>query len=285
MRSMLLAGALAATLFAGALAAQSTYQKWLDEEVVYIITDTDRQAFEHLSTDAEREHFIEQFWSRRNPVPGEENPFKEEHYRRIAYANEHFAASVPGWRTDRGRVYIVLGPPDEIESHPKVVTFERPAEEGGGVTSVYPFERWSYREVASIGTLSLEFIDTTGNGNYGLALSIGPMEKEALLRPPGDLPVGLKYSGKVASQSVAVAGPLGNVKMSIPISGNRPIIIYGRVTDSARRAVQVFEETTREPGPLYQKAIVLWAGSYHLTSVVRDATGRAIQYETAFEVK
>jgi GWxTD domain-containing protein len=282
---MPLAGALTAALFAGALAAQLTYQKWLDEEVVYIITDTERQAFQHLSADREREHFIEQFWSRRNPAPGEaQNPFKEEHYRRIAYANEHFAASVPGWKTDRGRVYIVLGPPDDIESHPKVVSSERPAEEGGGVTSLYPFERWSYREVAGIGPLSLEFIDTTLKGEYGLALSIGPAEKEALLRPPGDMPVGIKYSGRVASQSVGVA-PLGNVKMSIPISGNRPITIYGRVTDAARPAVQVFEETTRELGPLYQKAIVLWAGSYHLTTVVRDATGNAIQYETAFEVK
>jgi GWxTD domain-containing protein len=285
MRQIPLAGALTAILFAGALAAQSNYQKWLDEEVVYIITDTERETFQHLSAGAEREHFIEQFWSRRNPAPGEENPFKEEHHRRIAYANEHFAARIPGWKTDRGRVYIVLGPPDEIESHPKLVSSERPAEGGGGVTSVYPFERWSYREVAGIGALSLEFIDTTLKGDYGLALSISPAEKEALLRPPGDMPVGLKYSGKVASQSVVVAGPLGNVKMSIPISGNRPFTIYGRVTDAARRVVQVFEETTGEPGPLYQKTVVLWTGSYHLTTVVRDVAGNATQNETAFEVK
>lgn len=192
---------------------------------------------------------------------------------------------MPGWRTDRGRVYIVLGPPDEVESHPKVVGSERPAEEGGGATSLYPFERWSYSEVAGIGPLSLEFIDTTLNGKHGLALSIGPAEKETLLRPPGDMPVGIKYSGKVASQSVAVAGPLGNVKMSIPISGDRPVTIYGRVTDAARRVVQVFRETTREPGPSYQKVIVLLAGSYHLTTVVRSAAGIAMQYETAFEVK
>src|SRR5215469_13676510 len=127
--------ALTAALFATALVAQWTYQKWLDEEVVYIITDTERQTFQHLSSDVERKHFIEQFWSRRNPAPGEaQNPFKEEHYRRIAYANEHFAASIPGWKTDRGRVYIVLGPPDEIESHSEPLSSERPAAESGGAT-------------------------------------------------------------------------------------------------------------------------------------------------------
>ena len=108
---------------------------------------------------------------------------------------------------------------------------------------------------------------------------------EVLLRPVGDMPVGVKYSGKVASPSVVVTGPLGHVTISIPISGNFPATIYGRVTDATRHAVQVFEETMRGPAPLYQKAIVLLPGSYHLTTVVRDAGGNAVQYETAFEVK
>ena len=122
------------------------YKKWLDEDVVYIITDEERAAFKQLSNDEERDNFIEAFWQRRDPTPDtEENEFKEEHYQRIAYANEHFAAGVPGWKTDRGRIYIVYGKPDEIESHPSGGTYERPMDEGGGETSTFPFEDWRYR--------------------------------------------------------------------------------------------------------------------------------------------
>ena len=104
-----------------------TYKKWLDEDVVYIISDEERKAFKQLSNDEERDKFIEAFWQRRDPTPDtEENEYKEEHYRRIEYANEHFAAGVPGWKTDRGRIYIMYGPADEIDSHPRGGTYERP---------------------------------------------------------------------------------------------------------------------------------------------------------------
>ena len=118
-----------------------TYRKWLDEDVRWIITDEEKSAFMQLSNDEERDQFIEAFWQRRDPTPDtEENEFKEEHYRRIAYANEHYAAGIPGWKTDRGRIYIVFGPADEIESHPSGGSYERPMEEGGGETSTFPFE-------------------------------------------------------------------------------------------------------------------------------------------------
>ncbi len=118
---------------------ETPYRKWLNEDVAYIITDEERAAFKRLQTDEEREQFIEQFWLRRDPTPDTvENEFKEEHYRRIAYANEHYASGIPGWKTDRGRIYITYGPPDEIESHPSGGTYERPPEEGGGETSTYP---------------------------------------------------------------------------------------------------------------------------------------------------
>ena len=98
---------------------ETPYRKWLNEDVAYIITDEERSAFKRLQTDEEREQFIEQFWLRRDPTPDTfENEFREEHYRRIAYANEHYASGIPGWETDRGRIYITFGPPDEIESHP-----------------------------------------------------------------------------------------------------------------------------------------------------------------------
>src|ERR1700761_4600578 len=139
-----------------------TYKKWLDEDVVYIITDEEKSAFKQLSNDEERDQFIEAFWQRRDPTPDtEENEFKEEHYRRIAYANEHYAAGIPGWKTDRGHMYIVFGPPDEIDSHPSGGSYERPMEEGGGETSTYPFETWRYRYIEGIGQeVMIEFVDT-----------------------------------------------------------------------------------------------------------------------------
>ena len=161
------------------------YKKWISEEVPYIITDEERSAFKKFTTDEEREQFIEMFWERRNPSPGSaENEFKEEYYRRIAYTNEHYASGIPGWKTDRGRIYIMWGPPDENESHPSGGTYNRPMEEGGGETQTYPFEQWRYRYIDGIGTnVILEFVDTTMTGEYHLTMD--PGEKDALLYVPG----------------------------------------------------------------------------------------------------
>jgi GWxTD domain-containing protein len=163
---------------------ESPYKKWLNEEVPYIIMDEERASFRKLSTDEEREQFIEQFWERRNPSPGSpENEFREEYYRRIAYTNEHFASGIPGWKTDRGRIYIMYGPADEVESHPSGGSYIRPPEEGGGETSTYPFEQWRYRYIDGIGTnIILEFVDPTMTGEF--RLTIDPGEKDALLHVP-----------------------------------------------------------------------------------------------------
>jgi len=160
------------------------YKKWLEEDVVWIITDEERAAFKQLSNDEERDNFIEAFWQRRDPTPDtEENEYKEEHYQRIAYANEHFAAGVPGWRTDRGRMYIVFGKPDETDSHPSGGTYERPMEEGGGETSTFPFEDWRYRYIEGIGQeVIMEFVDTCMCGEYHMTLDRS--EKDALLMTP-----------------------------------------------------------------------------------------------------
>jgi len=163
----------------------SQYKKWLDQDVVYIISPEERSAFLHLSTNEEREQFIEQFWQRRNPDPeSPENTFKEEHYRRIAYANERFASGIPGWRTDRGKIYIMWGPADEIESHPSGGSYDRPASEGGGQTSTYPFEQWRYRYLEGVGNdVILEFVDPSMTGEFHLTMD--PSEKDALLYVPG----------------------------------------------------------------------------------------------------
>ena len=164
---------------------ESAYGKWIKEEVPYIITDEERAAFRKLSTDDEREQFIEQFWERRNPNPNSlENEFKEEYYRRIAYSNERYASGFPGWKTDRGRIYIMYGPPDEIESHPSGGSYVRTPEEGGGETSTYPFETWRYRYIDGIGqNIILEFVDPSMTGEYRLTMD--PSEKDALMHVPG----------------------------------------------------------------------------------------------------
>ena len=160
------------------------YKKWLEEDVVYIITDEEKAAFKQLSTDEERDNFIENFWYRRDPTPDTpENEFKEEHFRRIAYANEHFASGIPGWKTDRGRMYITWGPPDEIDSHPSGGAYTRPVEEGGGETSTYPFEDWRYRYLEGVGQeVIIEFVDTCMCGEYHM--TIDRSEKDALKYVP-----------------------------------------------------------------------------------------------------
>ena len=166
---------------------ETPYRKWLSEDVNYIITDEERKSFKNMQTDEEREQFIEGFWMRRDPTPDtQENEYKEEHYRRIAYANERFASGIPGWKTDRGMIYISFGPPDEIESHPSGGTYERPYEEGGGTTSTYPFEKWRYRYLQGVGNqqdIQIEFVDKTMTGEYRMTMD--PSEKDALLMVPG----------------------------------------------------------------------------------------------------
>jgi GWxTD domain-containing protein len=161
-----------------------TYKKWLDEDVRWIITDEEQKAFKLLSNDEERDQFIEAFWQRRDPTPDTiENEFKEEHYRRMAYANEHFAAGIPGWKSDRGRIYVMYGPADEIESHPSGGSYQRPMEEGGGETSTFPFEDWRYRYLEGIGQeVIIEFVDTCMCGDYHMTMDRS--EKDALLYTP-----------------------------------------------------------------------------------------------------
>jgi GWxTD domain-containing protein len=162
-----------------------TYKKWLDEDVRWIISDEELQTFKQLSNDDEREQFIEQFWLRRDPTPDTiENEEREEHYRRIAYANEHFAAGIPGWRTDRGMIYIRFGAPDTIEARPAGGAYDRPIEEGGGQTSTFPFETWRYRYLEGIGQeIEIEFVDRCMCGEYRLTMDRS--EKDALLHVPG----------------------------------------------------------------------------------------------------
>ncbi len=164
---------------------KEAYKRWLNTDVAYIITKEERRAFQALTTDEERENFIENFWRRRDPDPDtEENEFREEYYERIAHANEHFTSGIPGWRTDRGRIYITWGKPDSVESHPSGGAYDRPSYEGGGSTTTYPFEIWFYRHLDGVGDgIEIEFVDPTGTGEYRIARNAN--EKDAMLMVPG----------------------------------------------------------------------------------------------------
>ncbi|HEX3375513.1 MAG TPA: GWxTD domain-containing protein [Candidatus Acidoferrales bacterium] len=195
------------------------YKKWLEEEVPYIITDEERSAFLQLQTNEEREQFIEGFWQRRDPTPDTvENEFKEEHYRRIAYTNERFSSGIPGWRTDRGRIYIMWGPPDSIESHSAGSTYDRPMSEGGGQTTVYGFDDWNYHYMEGIGqNITIEFVDPTGTGEYRITMD--PGEKDAMAHVPGGGPsllesMGLSTQAQRFTQSNGSTAPLGSAQIN-----------------------------------------------------------------------
>ncbi len=189
--------AILALLLLGSLAAQDKqqlreekdaariYQKWLNEDVVYIITDDERKVFEALTTSEEKDRFIEQFWQRRDTdLATAINEYREEHYRRIAHANSKFGTGIPGWKADRGRTYIMFGEPDQIEYNAGGGTYVRPGYEGGGRTATYPFEIWRYRYLEGVGEdIEIEFVDRSWTGEFKVAQ--WPWEKDMLLHVDG----------------------------------------------------------------------------------------------------
>ncbi|MCI0663905.1 MAG: GWxTD domain-containing protein [Acidobacteria bacterium] len=188
---------------------KAVYKRWVDEDVRWIINDEERKTFNLLATDEEREQFIEQFWLRRDPDPDtDSNEYREEYYQRIAYSNEKYTSGIPGWKTDRGRIYIMFGKPDQVESHPSGGSYDRPTWEGGGTTSTYPFEIWWYRYIEGVGSdIEIEFVDPTGSGEYRIARS--PDEKDALLYTPN---AGLTLAEQLGLSSKAdriAYGPFG----------------------------------------------------------------------------
>jgi len=194
---------------------KGAYKSWLNQDVPYIISDEETKAFKTLSNDEERDAFIEQFWLRRNPNPDSpDNEFREEHYRRIAYANEHFAAGKPGWKTDRGHIYISFGKPDSIDAHPSGGSYQRSQEEGGGETSTFPFETWHYRYIEGIGeNIDLEFVDTCQCGDYHFTIDRG--EKDALMHVPG--------AGQTQFEEMGMAKKADRFKGGLENLGNGPM--------------------------------------------------------------
>ncbi len=292
---------------------ETPWKKWLDEDVTYIITDAERQAFNKLNTDEERELFVEQFWLRRDPTPDTiENEFKNEQYRRIAYANAHFGAIGPGWKSDRGKIYIMFGPPDEIDSHPAGAAFE------------HPTDFWRYRLIQGIGNnVAIQFVDTTGNGDYRMsmdpaALSAAPLAQLQPVPQPkfkdlenaiGKLPTYeiLPMQVRVDYMRVTEATVMTNITVQFEnrdlqfeangAAQRSTVNLFGRVNTMARRPVSTFEKPLVIEVPLgqaqqvarqhsvYQQSVPLAPGRYRLNIVAKDiVSGRMNVYEVALEV-
>jgi len=218
---------------------KSVYKKWLNEDVSYIITDEERKAFKALKTDEERDQFIEQFWLRRDPDPDTpENEYKDQYYERIQYANEHYASGIPGWKTDRGRIYVTFGKPDEVESHPSGGTYDRPSYEGGGSTTTYPFETWWYRYIEGIGSdIEIEFVDPSGSGEYRIARS--PDEKDAMLYVPG--------AGLTLAESLGLSDKTSRITGGFAGGGGNNSVFGGRAKDQPFEKLQLLVDLQRAP--------------------------------------
>ena len=228
---------------------KKAYVNWISD-VEVIATQSERDAWKKLETDDEREKFIEDFWHSRDPDPDtEENEFKQEFFERIAYANEHFSSGKPGRFTDRGRIYIKFGKPDEVESHPAGGSYNRPSYEGGGSTSTYPFEKWFYRHIPNVRSgVELEFVDPTGSGEYRLARN--PDEKDALLYIPGAGPTFAELAGlESRADRIANLGSFGRVNYMR--SQDSPFEVQDLITSLDRD--QPFERNflgTKTPTPI-----------------------------------
>jgi len=271
----------------------------VNEDVAYIIADEERAAFKKLQDKEEQEHFIEQFWLRRDPTPGTpENEYREEHYRRIAYANDHYGTGIPGWKTDRGRTYITYGPPDEINSHPSGGAYQRPVEQGGGTTSTVPFEQWTYRHIEGVGeNILIEFVDATKTGEYRMTTDPSAKERSdyiidgsllsGVTGAAADNHIAPVKTGATAQVMGATATGGRMVLLSIPLNyGDHKVNVLGTITSMTRRPVQAFEQTIPGPAPQYTRIVPLAPGSYRLNIVLKDlATGVLAHDEIEFEVK
>jgi GWxTD domain-containing protein len=222
---------------------KSVYKRWLDEDVRWIITDEERKTFNALKNDEEREQFIEQFWLRRDPDPDTDtNEYREEYYQRIAYANEKYTSGIPGWKTDRGRMYIMFGKPDQIESHPSGGSYDRPTWEGGGTTSTYPFEIWWYRYIEGVGSdVEIEFVDPTGSGEYRIARN--PNEKDALLYTPN---AGLTLAEQLGLSSKADRIAFGGIG-GMGANGQGGQLFGQRAKDSQFERLDLLARISRPP--------------------------------------
>ncbi len=232
---------------------RSPYTNWLNQDVAYIITDQERATFKGLQTDAQREQFIQDFWLQRDPTPGTpENEFKEEHYRRIAYANEHFASGIPGWKTDRGRIYIVYGPPDELESHPK-----------GDDSHNFPYEVWEYRMIQDVGNnVLVEFIDPTRTGEFQQTTDPSPALQAMLPKAGTTITVSAKH--------------MVHIEVPVGAYSDRSLRIAMSIVDAKGKPVTNSERVLPPNTGGFARDVVLAPGTYRLAVAVEDINHRRV---------
>jgi GWxTD domain-containing protein len=241
----------------------TAYKDWFDNADL-ILTDSERKTWTKLKTNEEREQFIKVVWDLRDPDPDtEENEFKDEFYERLAYANEHFSSGKPGRMTDRGRIYIKFGKPDDIESHPTGGTYERASYEGGGSTSTYPFEKWFYRYIPNVGSgVELEFVDPTGSGEYRLARN--PDEKDALINVPGAGPTIAEQLG-LEQRGDRIAGLNGFGRVNYRRSQDSPFEVMNlqRDLEATQPAERRMYGASLTNGPLVDENSLTFAVQTH----------------------
>lgn len=250
------------------------YRKWLDEEVAYIITPTEREVFQKLRTDRERDLFIEAFWKQRDPTTASaENEFKTEHFRRIAYADRYLGrdAPKPGWRTDRGRYYIILGEPRDIQR------FE-------GKSQTYDAEVWFYQGKSDLGlppAFNLVFFREGGHGEYRLYSPLADGPQALLSGYFGGPDYAAAYSrlreiepGLAAVSLSLIPGEDGSIAGRPSLSSD---VLIQRIEASPGRAVE--PEYARK-FLLYKDIVEVeytanWLDSDSLVKVFRDESGLA----------
>jgi hypothetical protein len=188
---------------------------------------------------------------------------KEEHYRRIAYANQHFASAIPGWKTDRGRIYIVYGPPDEIEDH------------SGTATVPFPWQQWRYRYIANIGNnVIVQFNDTNRDGEYHMAVDpAGSGRADALVQPPQ--PPMLYPAVKVGSN--------GDATFTVPFS------LAAKAYSGSFTITRKSDGVVVVQGPFDPRfgahTVTLAPGSYQLTVTLKNPQGEEAASSADFTVK
>ena len=245
-------------------------ERWLDEDVVYIIEDIERTAFEGLGTDAEQEQFIESFWLRRDPTPGTiTNEYREEHYRRIAEANRRYSfGGTSGWRSDRGRIYIVYGEPESVES----------GVSGAGQPASFALERWRYAYIEGLGeNAELTFVDANRTGVYGLqtpgtrveapimqaADALAELERRVVRVQALEAPVEQAADAVVVPDAVETASPSEREQYRIGEGVSEP-----KVLESVSPEYPPEARGSRAGGSVEMEAVVRQDGSVEVQRII-----------------
>ncbi len=269
-------------------AGQTRFETWLDQDASGLATAPERALFKTLRTPADRQRFIDEFWLRRDPTPNTiENERQEEHYERILYSNEHFACALQGWQTDRGKIYIRYGPPDEVE---------RPAaKDTGGV----PTEIWRYRFLEAAGEATrLDFVDTAKDGLFPLTkdeaarfisaqentpggpMRLGAIQSPALLFPElrkaaadADQPADGWFELRSDFVRATDATVLALLTMRFPVTTE--VRVFGTMTAVDGGATRSFEQDLSGGRPFdsarwWREALPISPGPYLLTVAAQD---------------